>query len=96
MINILPASGKKYFEGIFTKSTAEFVELPFRHKSSEVQQNIIIEEPAGENEFTVGAIMKRKSVKGVLLWQVKWQGYDDLTWEPEQSFIDTDGRKNDV
>ncbi|CAD0106455.1 unnamed protein product [Aureobasidium uvarum] len=34
-----------------------------------------------------------KSVRGdkpVMLYQVKWEGYDDTTWEPEASFQDRD------
>lgn len=28
--------------------------------------------------------------KSVMLYQVKWEGYDDTTWEPATSFQDTD------
>ncbi|KAL6710303.1 hypothetical protein ACN47E_009249 [Coniothyrium glycines] len=41
-----------------------------------------------EDEYVVEKIISHKFVKGELLFEVKWQGYDDpkdRTWEPEQN-----------
>ena len=45
-------------------------------------------EPMWEVERIVG---RRKDLQTNLYeYEVKWQGYDDTTWEPEASLLDTD------
>lgn len=46
------------------------------------------EEDVGEDEYIVEKIIGHRFSKGVLEYDVKWQGYDnprDRTWEPEQN-----------
>ncbi|KAJ4340615.1 hypothetical protein N0V95_007440 [Ascochyta clinopodiicola] len=45
-------------------------------------------EDAGEDEYVVEKILGHRFSKGVLEFDVKWQGYDnpkDRTWEPEEN-----------
>ena len=63
---------------------------------------IILEEPEPTRdeevveEYMVESILRRKKVGEQYLWQVKWQGYDDTSWEPESCFISEDGTRNDI
>ncbi|KAJ4400366.1 hypothetical protein N0V91_008722 [Didymella pomorum] len=46
------------------------------------------EEEGGEDEYVVEKILGHRFNKGVLEFDVKWQGYEDLedrTWEPEEN-----------
>ena len=85
-INLLASHHNAQFKDFSSNSapTAPAVEVVAQH----------------EQEFIVAAILQRKWAKNKknMLWKVRWEGFDDreASWEPEESFIDEDGKVNDI
>eukprot|EP01028_Stygiella_incarcerata_P006518 TRINITY_DN2667_c0_g1_i1.p2 TRINITY_DN2667_c0_g1~~TRINITY_DN2667_c0_g1_i1.p2 ORF type:complete len:189 (-),score=77.86 TRINITY_DN2667_c0_g1_i1:148-714(-) len=39
----------------------------------------------GEDKFVVEAILGQKKVKGQKMYHIKWEGYEETTWEPAKA-----------
>merc|ERR1712062_188608 len=46
-------------------------------------------ESESEEEFLVDKILRRRKTKVGYKYLVKWQGFEDETWEPEKNLVDT-------
>lgn len=66
-------------------------EIPAKLNKAAPVQDDESEDDAGsgdEDEFQVEKILDHKTVKGGILYRIKWLGYDDVadeTWEPEEN-----------
>uniref|UniRef100_A0AC35F163 Chromo domain-containing protein n=1 Tax=Panagrolaimus sp. PS1159 TaxID=55785 RepID=A0AC35F163_9BILA len=49
-------------------------------------------EPDGKEYFAVEKVINRRFEDGEQKFEVKWKGYDDITWEPLENFV-TQGSK---
>ena len=74
--------------------------VPKRPEPPRSEESADNEEDLDEDEYEVEAILGHQSSdprthppelgkKPVMLYRVKWKGYDELTWEPASSFEDT-------
>ena len=42
------------------------------------------------------AILSAEKRDGTTLFEVKWEGFDETTWEPRSSLVDSDGVANEA
>lgn len=56
---------------------------PAKPESEDEQEDGSDEE--GEDEYQVEKIVDHKFLKGAVQYKVKWMGYDDQSWEPEEN-----------
>ena len=92
LLQILPVGKTESFNNLSARNNADFAHLKEQRLDTIPDQTHSRE----IEEFVVEAIVKRKRAGKEFRWLVKWEGYEEASWEPESCFIDDDGGMNDI